>query len=365
MAEGDEEDKEAKTEEPSQKKLEDAVAKGQVVNSKEVTSFIMFLLLTLITIWVMPTTMIFIGNSLKFFIENAGTMTIDQGALAVIFPSIIKKTLIYISPVFMIVVIAALSSSFFQTGEFVFSAGSLAPKLSKLSPMQGYKRIVSMKSFVEFLKGIFKILLVGTFVLLIILGDVKELSQYQEFSIAGILNQLMLMVRHILILVTIIMAVLAAIDYAYQSYEHHMNLKMTKQEVKEEYKQSEGNPEIKQKLRQLRRSQAKSRIRATVPLATVIITNPEHYAIALKYEPGVKLAPICVAKGLDLIAQTIKEIAKESNIPIVENRPLARALYKDVKVDEEIPVVHFEEVAKIISYVMSLEAKSKLKKKKN
>ncbi|MEA0971236.1 Flagellar biosynthetic protein FlhB [Candidatus Megaera venefica] len=363
MAEGDEEDKDAKTEEPSRKKLEDAVKKGQVVNSKEVTSFIVFLLLTLITIWVIPEIMLSLSNTLRFFVENAGNIPMDQGMLDILLPTVMKKTLLYLSPIFLVVIIAALVSSYFQSGEFIFTGETIQPKLSKLSIMKGFKRIFSMKSFVEFIKGIFKISLVGAFVLLIILADVKELSQYQELSVAGILDQLMTMVRHILILVTIIMAVIASVDFAYQSYEHYTELKMTKQEVKDEYKQSEGNPEIKQKLRSLRRSQAKKRIKLTVPQATVVITNPEHYAIALKYEAGAGLAPVCVAKGLDLIAQTIKEIAKESSIPIVENPPLARALYKDVKIDEEIPIDHFEEVAKIISYVMSLEEKTKQKKR--
>ncbi len=363
MAEGDEEDKDAKTEEPSRKKLEDAVQKGQVVNSKEVTSFIVFLLLTLVTIWIVPEIMSLLSNTLRFFVENAGNIPMDQGTLDILLPTIMKKTLLYLSPIFLVVIIAALASSYFQSGEFIFTSETIQPKLSKLSIIKGFNRIVSMKSFVEFIKGIFKISLVGTFVLLVILADVKELSQYQELSISGILDQLMTMVRHILILVTIIMAVIAAVDFAYQSYEHYTELKMTKQEVKDEYKQSEGNPEIKQKLRSLRRNQAKKRIKLTVPAATVVITNPDHYAIALKYEAGAGSAPICVAKGLDLIAQTIKEIAKESNVPIVENPPLARALYKDVKIDEEIPIDHFEEVAKIISYVMSLEAQTKQKKK--
>ena len=208
------------------------------------------------------------------------------------------------------------------------------------------------------LKGVFKIGLVGAFVLLVILADVKELSQYQELSIAGILDQLFTMIKDIIILITIIMAVIAAVDFSYQSYEHFKELKMTKQEVKEEHKQTEGNPEVKQKIRKLRREQSQKRIKVTVPQATVVITNPEHYAVALKYNPKSIEAPICVAKGLDLIAQNIKAIAKEHDIPIVESPPLARALYKDVDYDQEIPVEHFEEVAKIISYVMSLEQKA-------
>jgi len=353
MAEGDDEDKDQKTEEPSRKKIEDALKKGQVVHSKEVTSFAVFLLLTIVTIWIIPQLLQSMGSNLRFFIENAGNISIDQGKVEILLVAIMKKTLIYLSPIFLIIIIASIASSFFQAGEFIFSLDPIEPKLSKLSIVKGFKKIFSMKSVMEFIKGIFKILLVGSFVAIVIAADIQELAQ--ELSIAGILAQLMTIIKHILILVTIIMAVIAAVDFAFQSYQHHQELKMTKQEVKEEYKQSEGNPEIKQKLRSLRKSQAKKRIKLTVPQATVVVTNPEHYAVALKYDQNSQYAPICVAKGLDLIAQTIKEIAKASNVPIVENPPLARSLYKNVKIDEEIPVDHFEEVAKIISYVMSLE----------
>jgi flagellar biosynthetic protein FlhB len=364
MSEGGDDDKDSKTEEPTQKKLDDAVKKGQVVNSKEVTSFLMFLLLTLVVIWMLPSLMVLLGNKLRFFVENSGTLTIDQGAFGILVPNIIKNSLVYLSPIFIIVFIAAIFSSYAQHGEFIFTNETIQPKLSKISPIKGFGRIFSMKSFVEFLKGIAKISLVGAFVMMLILADVKELSQYQELSVAGILDQLYTMIKHILILITIIMAAIAAIDYSYQSYEHHKSLKMTKQEVKDEHKQSEGNPEIKQKIRRLRNEQSQKRIKVTVPEATVIITNPEHYAIALKYDPNDVAAPICVAKGLNIIAQNIKEIARENNITIVENKPLARALYKDVGIDQEIPVEHFEEVAKIISYVMSLEEQAKQRKLK-
>lgn len=362
MSEGDDQDKDSKTEDPTRKKLDDAVKKGQVVNSKEVTSFVMFLLLTIVTIWIIPHSLTLLGSKLRYFIENAGNIPMDKGVLGIIIPNIIENTLIYLSPLFVIVFIAAIASSYFQHGEFIFSGESLIPKLSKISIIKGFGRIFSMKSFVEFLKGIFKIGLVGTFVLLVIMADIKELSQYQELSIEGILSQLFTMIKDIIILVTIIMAVIAAVDFSYQSYEHFKDLKMTKQEVKDEHKQTEGNPEIKQKIRKLRREQSQKRIKITVPQATVVITNPEHYAVALKYEQGGIEAPICVAKGLDLIAENIKTIAKEHDIPIVESPPLARALYKDVDYDQEIPVEHFEEVAKIISYVMSLEQKTQNKK---
>lgn len=363
MSEGEDQDKSSKTEEPSQKKIDDAVKKGQVVNSKEVTSFIMLLLLTMVAIWIVPHVMKSIGGQLRLFVENAGKYSADQGSIAILLVGIMKKSLLYVSPIFAVTIISAIASSYMQHGEFIFTGEQLQPKISKISIVKGFSRLFSMKNFVEFLKGIFKISLVGVFVYLVILSDIKELSQYQELSIAGILDQLKLMIFDILILVTLIMAAIASIDYAYQKYDHHNQLKMTKQEVKDEYKQTEGNPEIKQKIRSLRREQSQRRIKQTVPQATVVITNPEHYAVALKYEMGDTAAPVCVAKGLDLMAQKIKEIAKDNKVPVIESPPLARALYKDVKIDEEIPVEHFEAVAKIISYVMSLEKEAKDKKK--
>lgn len=364
MSDGEDQDKDSKTEDPSQKRLDDALEKGQVPNSKEVNSFFMFLMFTMVFVWILPSSMHQLSIKLRFLIENAGNISVDQGMLYDLLPLYTKRTLIYISPILFITVFVAIFSSFIQNGTFIFSTEPLNMDLSKLSIIKGFNRIFSMKSFIEFLKGIFKILVIGSFVLLVIYSDIKELTQYQELSIAGIILQLTTMVFHILVLVTIIMAVIAGLDFAYQKYEHFTNLKMTKQEVKEEYKQMEGNPEVKRKLRQLRHAQSKRRINTTVPEATVIITNPEHYAVALKYESGKMRAPVCVAKGLDLIAQKIKEIAGDHRIPIVESPPLARALYKNVEVDQEIPVEHYEEVAKIISYVFTLEQERKAKKNK-
>ena len=161
------------------------------------------------------------------------------------------------------------------------------------------------------------------------------------------------------------MAAIAGVDFAYQKYQHYTSLKMTKQEVKEEYKQSEGSPEIKQKIRQLRYNQSQKRIKQTVPEATVIITNPEHYAVALKFDIKTMDAPVLVAKGLDLVAAKIKEIASDNSIPIVESPPLARALFKDIEIGNPITEEYFEAVAKVISYVMSLDEQRREKKMKS
>jgi flagellar biosynthetic protein FlhB len=354
----EEDDKDSKTEEPSQKKLEEALEKGQVVNSREVNNFLVLFFLTLIIIWVIPYTLGVSGMALKFFVENAGTIPLDQGMVGLVTKKLCNKFLIYLSPIFIMVVLAAILSSYIQHGEFIFTFEQLQPQLSRISPASGFKRLFSKKSLVEFLKNLAKISLVGSFVYFVINADIKQLGQYHTLTIGGILGQLQSMVNHVMICVSIIMAVIAIIDFSYQRFEHFSSLRMTKHEQKEEYKQMEGSPEIKQKLKSLRKEQAQRRIKETVPKATVVITNPEHYAIALQYEHNKMQAPIVVAKGLDLIAQKIKEIAKEYEIPIVENPPLARIIYKQVKINEEIPVEHYEAVAKIITYVMSLKQKT-------
>ena len=359
MAEGSDEDQESKTEDPSQKKLDDAVEKGQVANSKEVNSFLMLFSLTLLIIWVIPYTSNLSVATLRFLVENAGTIPIDQGMLGIIVPKVFNKFLLYLSPILIMVVVVALFSSYMQHGEFIFTTEPLAPKLSRISVVEGFKRIFSKKSFVEFLKSFLKVTFVGTFIYLVITSDIKELTQYQNLSIIGILGHLQAIVNHILMCVCVLMSIIAALDFFYQKYEHFTSLRMTKQEQKDEYKQMEGSPEVKQKLRALRREQAQRQIKKTVPKATVVITNPEHFAVALQYDNKTMRAPIVVAKGLDLIAQKIKEIASDNRIPIVENPPLARVLYKQVDINDEIPLEHYTAVAKIISYVMSIEQKRK------
>ncbi len=354
MAE-DDQDQDSKTEDPSQKKLEDAIEKGQVVTSREVNSFFMLFFVTLLVIWVFPTSFNFTALSLRFFIEQAGNITIDQGIVNILLAKIFGKILLYLSPILLIVVIVAIFSSYVQHGEFIFTAEQLQPKLSRISIVEGFKRIFSKKSLVEFTKSFLKVSLVSFFIYLIIMGDVKDLNQYQDLTVFGILSHLHSMINHIMICACIIMVIIASLDYFYQRFEHYQSLKMTKYEQKEEYKQLEGSPEIKKKIRSLRRDQAQRRIKQTVPKATVIITNPEHYAVALAYDHNSSAAPILVAKGLDLIAQKIKEIAEENRIPIVENPPLARAIYKEVNINQEIPVAHYQAVAKIISYVMSMK----------
>ena len=350
------EDEESKTEEPSQKRLEEALEKGQVINSKEVTSFLMLFGSSIFLIWILPFTVTKYITNLSLLIEKAGQIDINLKTAAYILNISAKNALIFLGPLLFIVVILPIFSSFAQQGQFVFSMEQITPKLSRISLQSGFKRLFSFKSVLELIKSLLKISVIGFFIYLIIKSDIKALSLYQDLNISQILDKIATIVRHVLIFVIIVMAAIAGLDYGYQRYEYFKSLKMSKYEMKQEFKDTEGNPQIKQKIKSMQISKSRTRMMANVPKADVIITNPTHFAVALSYDPNKGYAPIVTAKGQDTIAAEIKKLAQQHDIPIVENKPLAQALYK-VNLDEPIPKEHFEAVAKIISYVYQLKNK--------
>lgn len=359
MAEG-EDNNEEKTEEPSQKKLEDALKKGQVIHSKEVNNAFVLMVLTVMIAWVLP--MIFKHSvmNLRLVIEHAGDIKIDQGQVWNLMYTLFGKSIISLLPLFLMIIAIVIFSAFVQQGQITFAVESITPKLSKLSIIKGFGRIFSKKSLVEFLKSIAKVTIVGSFLAIIITADIQELRIYQDLSIGLILGQFHSIINHVMICVTITAIVLAVVDYSYQTYEYYKQLRMTKHEQKEEYKQIEGDPLIKKRVRELRLARAENNIIKNVPKADVIITNPTHFAIGIEYNEAMS-APKVVVKGLDLMALKIREMAEEEDIPIVEDKPLARSLYYNVKLSDYIPEEHYEAVAKIIGYVYSLKEKKKAK----
>ena len=223
--------------------------------------------------------------------------------------------------------------------------------------MAGAKRLFSLKSVVEFLKGVAKITIVGAIATMLMLPSFEGLDQIVRMEIGGAANLLHALVSKLLFGVLAVVTIIAAIDFLYQRFEHMKQMRMSRQEIKDEYKQTEGDPVIKQRLRQVRQERARQRTMAAVPDASVIITNPTHFAVALKYELDDMEAPVLIAKGQDFLALKIREVAEEHDIPIVENPPVARALYANVEVDQEIPQEHFKAVAEIIGYVFRLKGK--------
>jgi flagellar biosynthetic protein FlhB len=350
------EDEESKTEEPSTKRLEEALEKGQVINSREVTSFLLLFASSIFIIWIIPALSKIYFVHFKVLIEKSGDMSLNLKSTAEILNISAKKALLFISPLLFIVVILPIFSAFAQQGQFVFSLEQIMPQLSRISIGKGLERLFSSKSVIELLKSLLKITVIGFFIYLIIMSNIKSLTLYQDLTTGAILSKMLDIVKHVLIFVSIIMAAIAGMDYGYQRYQYFKSLRMTKQELKEEFKDTEGNPQIKQKIRSLQMSKSRKRMMANVPKADVIITNPTHLAIALLYSPEKHPAPIVVAKGQDIIAAEIKKIAQQNDIHTVENKPLAKELYK-VEIDAPIPAEHYEAVAKIISYVYALKNK--------
>jgi flagellar biosynthetic protein FlhB len=350
------EDPESKTEDPTQRRLDDALEKGQVINSREVTSFFMLIVLAMLTSWVLPYTYNNTGLMLKSLIENSHDIDISEKGFKTLMISLLLKVFTYsVVPLFALM-IAAILASFVQQGQINISSEPLMPDLSRISVISGFKRIFSVKSFIEFFKGILKISVIFTCLYFYLMSNMDNLEFYQHIDLIALLNKTQWFVGKVLLIVCIISAILAGADYFYQRFEYFKSLRMTKEEIKKEYKESEGHPEVKQKMRSLGRERVKTSLKSTIPQADVIITNPTHFSIALKYNSQMP-APKLIAKGQDLIALKIRELAKEHDIPLVENKELARALYSNVEVDEEVPIDYYEAVAQVISYVYKLKGK--------
>jgi len=345
-----------KTEEPTQKRLQESIKKGQVSFSREITNFLMFLVLALNIVWFAPVYMKGTLGTLAPFIQKPHDIRIDEGSSIILLKDTASSIALYLLLPILGTIIAAFLSSFIQNG-VVISGESLIPKLEKISVFKGIKRLFSLKSFMEFIKGLIKITIIGTTAYLIISPEMDGFANMVTYSIKDILNFLYSISFKVVVAATAIMGVIAVLDFMYQKFEYIKSLRMTKQEIKEEYKQSEGDPHIKGRLRQIRMEKAQKRMMSAVPDSDVVIRNPTHYAIALKYDRDVMDAPLVVALGMDNVALKIIEIAEDNDVAVVTNKPLARVLYESSEIDSEIPVEHYQAVAEIIGYIYKLKNK--------
>jgi flagellar biosynthesis protein FlhB len=349
----DENDSSDKTEDPTQKRLDDAHERGDVAKSQEINTWFVISGGTL----VLSTFSGSIGDGilmpLRNLVANSWMIHADGPGLLALAQSICYALLAALGVPFLMLALAAIAGNIIQH-RLVWSAEGLKPKFSKISPAAGAKRVFGKQAAANFAKGLFKVTALGAVMTMILWPERLRLESMLRFDPSAILGVTTNLTVHLLGAVVAMLAVVAIADYFFQYRQWFERQKMSLQEMKQEFKQSEGDPHIKGKLRQLRHARMKKRMMTAVPKASVIITNPTHYAVALSYERGMA-APICVAKGVDTIALKIREIAGEHDIPIVENVPLARALYATVKVDDEIPVEHYHAVAEIIGYVMGLK----------
>jgi flagellar biosynthetic protein FlhB len=349
----DESDSSDKTEDPTQKRLDDAHERGDVVKSQEINTWFMIAGGTLVLSSFGGSVGTGILMPLRNLVANSGMIHPDGPGLLALTQSLGYVLLAALGVPFLMLAIAAIAGNMVQH-RLVWSAESLTPKFSKISPAAGAKRVFGKQAAANFGKGLFKVIALGAVMTAILWPERHRLEALVRFDPAAILGTTTAMTVHLLSAVVAMLAVVAIADYLFQYRTWYERQKMSLQEMKEEFKQSEGDPHIKAKIRQLRQARMKKRMMAAVPKASVIITNPTHYAVALSYERGMS-APLCVAKGVDNIALKIREIAGLHDIPIVENVPLARALYATVEIDNEIPVEHYHAVAEIIGYVMGLK----------
>jgi flagellar biosynthetic protein FlhB len=342
-----------KTHDPTQKKLDDAHERGDVAKSQEVNTWFLLAGATLVLSTFNGSVGGGLQTPLKNLLQNSWMMRTDGPGLLLLAKSLCMSILSTMGMPILFLVLAALAGNLIQH-RLVFSTEGLVPKFSKLSPMEGAKRVFGKQALANFVKGLFKLVLLGAVMCAVLWPERFRLDALIHIDPSAILGITTSLTLQLMASVVAMLAFVAIADFFFQYRTWYEKLKMSLQEVKEEYKQSEGDPHIKGKIKQLRQQNMKKRMMAAVPKASVIITNPTHYAVALSYERGMT-APICVAKGVDNIALKIREVAGKHDIPIVENVPLARALYATVEIDEEIPGEHYHAVAEVIGYVMGLK----------
>ncbi|WP_335949290.1 MULTISPECIES: flagellar biosynthesis protein FlhB [Salipiger] len=358
MADQDE-DKDNKTEEPTERKLRKAREKGDVASSKEAGNVMAVLSLFAITAFVLPSVSAPLAGVFRNVLESAGQVHVgtdlsglrDLGAVSW---KVLRGVGILLGPLMALMVIGALAGVALQ-GEVVVASERLKPKWSKISPISGFKRLFSLAAFVEFFKSVTKVLLVGVIAGWVVLNAVGQIWQTQGLVPEMVTDFIRAEAARMLLITLALVSVIAVADILWKRFDHRRKQRMSMKEIKDEVKETEGDPLIRSKRMNIRRERARQRLAQAVPRATVVLTNPTHFAVALKYENGVDMAPVCVAKGADLLAARIRELAKENEIPMVENRPLARALHDVAELDRPIPVEHWEAVAAIIGYIMDLE----------
>jgi flagellar biosynthetic protein FlhB len=348
----DENDSSDKTEDPTQKRLDEALERGDVAKSQEINTWFVIAGAAL----VLSTFSGSIGGGIlvpmRNLIANSWMIRSDGPGLLALTASLEYAVIAAIGVPLLMLSIAAIVGNMVQH-RLVWSGESLKPKFSKISPASGAKRIFGKQAAANFAKGLFKLVALGAVMTAILWPERHRLESMVRIDPNAIMPVVTSLTEHLMGAVVAMLAVVAIADYLFQYRQWFERQKMSLQEMKEEFKQSEGDPRVKGRLRQLRTARMKKRMMAAVPKASVIITNPTHYSVALSYERGMS-APVCVAKGVDNIAFKIREVAKAHDIPIVENVPLARALYATVEIDDEIPVEHYHAVAEIIGYVMGL-----------
>ena len=351
MADTDEQDD--KTEDPTGRRLEQAAEKGDIPRSMEVSTWFVLGGGTLALMISGGPSAETLALAMRGMLGNAHAIPTDGGALMSFGRSAILTVLAALAVPMILLMLSGILGNVLQNPPRL-TTEQIGFKLERISPIAGFKRVFGKEALVQFVKGLFKMALVGAAIYVALWPERERLESLILLDVRALLPFTLAEAMKLLGTVLVIYAFVAAADYLYQRMTWFKRQMMTRRELKEEFKETEGNPEIKAKLRQLRAQASRRRMMARVPKATVVVMNPTHFAVALQYERGMP-APLCVAKGQDALALRMRAVAEENGVPVVENAPLARALYKAVDLDQEIPAEHYKAVAEVIGYVMRLK----------
>lgn len=352
----DDKDDAQQSEEPTQKHLDDARASGDTIKSAEVSTFVLLMGGTIaISVFGRSAArdLTMLG---QIYLENAGVLNVGPTELVALMRETLLKLSSILLPPLGVMMAAGLIGHVVQ-GRPVFTTSRMSLDITKLSPFKGLGRMFGMDGLTNLIKGIIKIVIVAAVMWTELWPERTKLEAILQQSPVDVAGDMLQLLFKIALALLAVLAVIAGFDYFWQRMRFAKRNRMSKQEIKEEFKDLEGDPAIKARVRQIRNDRARRRMMAAVPKATVVITNPTHFAVALSYELGKMDAPICVAKGVEALALRIRKVAEENDVPIVENPPLARALYASVEIDEAIPPEHYKAVAQVIGFVMRLTGK--------
>ena len=353
----EEEDDSSKTEEPSSRKLEKAHEEGQFAISREVNHLAAMIGILIIIAWILPPIASHIKDELARFVTEAHQLPTDGEGIRLMIGRAMLDVVWYTGLPLVLLMVFGILATILQIG-FNFTWAALKIDLNKLNPLAGLQRMFKLDhQAVEMGKNLGKLIAVGIVVYIILKPVVMGFEHFIGMEFSALLWEIHAVAYKMMIAIVLVVAVITAGDFAYQHFTFMKKMRMTKQEMKDEYKQTEGDPLVKSKIRAMRVQKARQRMMASVPQADVVITNPTHFAVAMKYDPASGKAPVVVAKGADFVAATIRKVAEEHDIPVVRNPPLARALYDTVEIDQEIPADHYRAVAEVITFVYKLKGR--------
>lgn len=350
-------DDDQKTEEPSERRLQQARQRGQIVQSQELTLWAGMAGITLVLAHLSAGAAARLASAFLPFVERPEQMAVTLEDARAGMTGVLADFALVLAPVILPVCALSLAVALGQTGLLV-TTSKLEPDPGRLSPAKGLQRMASTQALVEFGKSLIKVTAVAVVLFLLISPLLTGIEAWSTMPLISAVSEIHRLLVKMATGVTILMTFVAGADYIYQRFSFLRQMRMSKQDVKDEHKQSEGDPQIKARIRRTQRERSRRRMMAAVPTATVVVTNPTHYAVALSYEMESMPAPKVVAKGADLVAARIRELALANDVPIVENPPLARALHASVEIDAEIPADHYQAVAEVIGFVMRSRQKA-------